>query len=118
MSFIDKVRGIFAAPPSPALVTAEGPVGAVLEQLRLVIDPEVGLDIVSMGLIRRVELEDERVEVGMVLTTAGCPVVGVLVEEIEEVLAELGLAAVVVIEADPPWSPDQMTPDAKAQLRL
>ena len=91
---------------------------AVLDALRLVIDPEIGMNIVDLGLIYDVALEGSRVRVTMTLTTAGCPM-GESIRGGAE-LALLHLEAVteaqVELVFDPPWHPgmiNQSTPQER-----
>ena len=80
---------------------------AVLDALRLVIDPELGMNIVDLGLIYGVSVEGSRVRVTMTLTTAGCPM-GESIRGGAE-MALLNLEAVtdahVELVFDPPWHP-------------
>ena len=82
---------------------------AVLGQ---VIDPEVGLDIVEMGLVYDVRIDPvdaAMVEVTMTLTTPGCPLHDVMVEGVERALLRAGAGWVDVnVVFDPPWTPDRI----------
>jgi metal-sulfur cluster biosynthetic enzyme len=83
-----------------------------------VIDPELGVNIVDLGLLFGVTVSDRVAHVRMTLTTPGCPLSGYMADEIHRVL--VGLPGVddvdVRIVWDPPWSPDMMTERAKQQL--
>lgn len=80
--------------------------------LSTVIDPEVGLDIVEMGLVYGVEVGEvgpDSVHVRMTLTTPGCPLHDVMVEGAERALLDAGATfADVQVVWDPPWSPDRI----------
>lgn len=120
MSFFDTVRGLFTGDtPAPAgLAAAEGDAGRVVAELLGVLDPELGIDIVNMGLVREVEIgEDGRARVRMTLSTPGCPVGPAIVEEVEEAVRAAGFEPDVEVEFDPPWSPDQMSAEGRARLR-
>lgn len=82
----------------------------VLAALRGVHDPETGLDLVSMGLIRSVTVEAGQACVVMTTTTRGCPLAGVLKAAVEAaVLGVPGVAgAEVTLSWEPPWRPDMM----------
>jgi len=87
----------------------------VIEALRQVEDPELGMDIVDLGLLYDVEIEGGNVKVIHTLTSMGCPVGPMIQEDIDRVARELpGVEAVdVELTFDPPWSPDKMSDDAK-----
>ncbi len=93
--------------------------GNVIETLKKVIDPEIGLNIVDVGLIYRVEVEDaENVEVDFTLTTPGCPLGDTINNDIVTVLREdLGFVNVVTnLVWNPPWSLDFMSEEARLDL--
>jgi metal-sulfur cluster biosynthetic enzyme len=83
-----------------------------------VIDPELGLDFVELGLIYGIEVNGGDVHVTFTLTTPGCPIGPQVTEQIEEFVGEL--EGVESVESSmvftPPWSPDRMTEDAKFAL--
>jgi metal-sulfur cluster biosynthetic enzyme len=88
----------------------------VVEALHQVEDPELGMDIVDLGLLYDVEmLEDEKVKVIYTLTSMGCPAGAMISEDIERVVRELPGVAGVESEVtfEPPWSPERMSEDAK-----
>ncbi len=90
----------------------------VFESLGSVWDPELGLDVVSLGLIYDVRVDGEVIDVDMTLTTPGCPVSEQLPREVEDaVRAALPNADVMVnVVWDPPWTPERLTPAALEQL--
>ena len=93
----------------------------VVGQLKTVYDPEIPTDIYELGLIYKVELEDDRtLKVEMTLTAPGCPVAGEMplwVQEACEVVA--GVRRVEVsMTFDPPWTPDRMSDEAKLELNM
>ena len=91
---------------------------AVRDALRTVIDPELGLDFVELGLIYGVEIEAGNVHVTFTLTTPGCPIGPQVTEQIEEFVGELPDVDAVesTMTFTPPWSPDRMSEDAKFAL--
>ncbi|GIN10892.1 DNA methyltransferase [Shouchella clausii] len=96
----------------------------VMAQLEEVIDPELGIDIVNLGLVYGVELDDElNVTVEMTLTTMGCPLAGTIQADVKRALAELqelgeiGKVDVNIVWS-PPWSKDRMSRYAKIALGL
>ncbi len=91
---------------------------AVTEALSNVIDPELGLDFVELGLIYDVAIDGGRVDVTFTLTTPACPIGPQVSEQIEEFVGELpGVEEVVpTMVFSPPWTPDRMSEDAKFAL--
>jgi metal-sulfur cluster biosynthetic enzyme len=87
----------------------------VIEALRSVEDPELGMDIVELGLLYDVEVAEPRVHITYSLTSMGCPAGPLIQQSIEEVAASLPGVEQVETELtwDPPWTPDKMSEDAK-----
>jgi metal-sulfur cluster biosynthetic enzyme len=87
----------------------------IIEALRQVEDPELGMDIVDLGLLYDVEVEGPRVKVTHSLTSMGCPVGPLIQEDINRVTREVPGVEDVDVELtwDPPWTPDKMSDDAK-----
>jgi metal-sulfur cluster biosynthetic enzyme len=90
----------------------------VFEALEEVIDPELGLDFVSLGLVYDVDIEKEDVYVTFTLTTPACPIGPQVSEQMKEFVGDLpGVSAVhPKMVFDPAWSPEMMTDDAKFAL--
>jgi metal-sulfur cluster biosynthetic enzyme len=90
----------------------------VQEALTNVIDPELGLDFVELGLIYGVEVEGGDVFVSFTLTSPGCPIGPQVAEQIEEFVGELdGVDAVrSQMTFSPAWTPDMMSEEAKFAL--
>ncbi len=93
-------------------------VDEVTDALRDVIDPELGLDFVELGLIYEVEVENSTVRVTYTLTSPGCPIGPQVSEQIEEFVGDLdGVTEVQpTMTFSPPWTPDLMSEDAKFAL--
>jgi metal-sulfur cluster biosynthetic enzyme len=92
---------------------------AVDRALHRVVDPEMGLDIVEMGLVYGVEVSAGRVQVRMTMTSAACPVTEMIVEDVgHELRAELGEGTQVDVEVvmDPPWTPERLSERAREVL--
>ena len=87
----------------------------VTEALRGVEDPELGMDIVDLGLLYDVEVEGPKVKVIHSLTSIGCPAGPMIQEDIHRVTSELPGVEDVEVELtwDPPWTPERMSDDAK-----
>jgi metal-sulfur cluster biosynthetic enzyme len=81
----------------------------ILEQLKSVVDPEIGIDIVSLGLIYEIKIENDEVKIKMTMTTPACPLSGLLVSDVESTLRRMGIKKYdVQLVFDPPWTPDMM----------
>ena len=87
----------------------------VVEALRQVEDPELGMDIVELGLLYDVEVEGDKVTIKYSLTSLGCPAGPMIEEDIDRVAR--GVPGVGDVDKeltwDPPWTPDRMSDDAK-----
>jgi metal-sulfur cluster biosynthetic enzyme len=90
----------------------------VTDALRDVIDPELGLDFVELGLIYDIQVEGPTVRVTYTLTSPGCPIGPQVSEQIEEFVSELdGVEDVQsTMTFSPPWTPERMSEDAKFAL--
>ena len=90
----------------------------VLEALSNVIDPELGLDFVELGLVYGVEIDGGRVTITFTLTTPACPIGPQVSEQIEEFVSEIEGVEEVIPQMvfTPPWTPDKMSEDAKFAL--
>ena len=87
----------------------------VVEVLRQVEDPELGMDVVELGLVYDVEVAGPRVQIMYSLTSMGCPAGPLIQQNIEEVVRAMPEVEEVETELtwDPPWTPDKMSDDAK-----
>jgi metal-sulfur cluster biosynthetic enzyme len=90
----------------------------VMEALENVIDPELGLDFVALGLVYDVEIEGSDVHITFTLTTPGCPIGPQVTEQMKEFVSEVeGVEKVFPkMVFTPPWSPERMSEDAKFAL--
>ncbi|GIX45992.1 MAG: hypothetical protein KatS3mg131_0203 [Candidatus Tectimicrobiota bacterium] len=93
---------------------------AVYQALKQIYDPEVGINIVDMGLIYDLALEGNKVVVTMTLTSPGCPAGPLILTQVEQKLKALEGVEDVDINVvwSPPWSPDLLSEDAKDQLGI
>jgi len=80
----------------------------VVDGLTRVVDPEVALSIVDVGLIYGVTVTDERLHVLLTMTSAACPVAGLIIEEIEAELDSIAPPG-MQLTWEPPWSPERMS---------
>ena len=92
----------------------------VVEALRQVEDPELGMDIVELGLFYGAEVEGETVKVTYTLTSMGCPAGPMIEEDIDRVVRLVPGVEDVAMELtfDPPWTPERMSEDAKFILGI
>jgi metal-sulfur cluster biosynthetic enzyme len=90
----------------------------VLEALSNVIDPELGLDFVELGLVYGVEIDGGCVNITFTLTTPACPIGPQVSEQMQEFVGEIeGVEEVVPnMVFSPPWTPERMSEDAKFAL--
>ena len=90
----------------------------VLEALHHVNDPELGINIVDLGLVYGVEIEGATVHITYTLTTMGCPIGPLIESEIRQLLS--AVEGVSEVDAEmvlrPPWTPEMMSEEAKAAL--
>ncbi len=91
---------------------------AAWDTLAMVYDPELGIDLVDLGLVYRLEVRDGEVAVAMTLTTPGCPMSDSMPEAVERAL--LGIPGIsrasVELVWEPRWAPEMMTERAKREL--
>ena len=93
---------------------------ALIEALKGVIDPELMINIVDLGLVYGIEQEDETVKVEMTLTSPACPAGPQIVQQSKLALEKVEgvTAAEIKLVLSPPWSPDRMTDEARDQLGI
>ena len=102
--------GLLTAPLTPELV---------LGMLRGVLDPELGVNIVDLGLVYDVAVDEGgAVEIAMTLTTPGCPLGGYLEDEVRGCLAQLPQVRDVSVRLvwEPPWGPEKVSASGREQL--
>ncbi|MEM8812685.1 MAG: SUF system Fe-S cluster assembly protein [Pseudomonadota bacterium] len=91
----------------------------IVQALKTVYDPEIPVDIYELGLIYRVDIEDDRtVFVDMTLTAPGCPVAGEMPIWVQNAIASVDGVGDVKVEMvfDPPWDPSRMSDEARTAL--
>jgi FeS assembly SUF system protein len=105
--------------PPPSAVDALGE--QVIEALRTVYDPEIPVNIFELGLVYKVDVDDDQqVHIEMTLTSPACPVAGTLPDEVKDKVAAVeGVrGASVEVVWDPPWHPGMMTEEAQLELGM
>jgi metal-sulfur cluster biosynthetic enzyme len=92
----------------------------VLNDLKSVYDPEIGVDIVNLGLIYRLDISEDgkSVEVDITLTSIGCPLGPSLIGMVEEVLKRKFENVNVNVVFDPPWTPEMISEEGKQALGI
>ncbi|MCR8895340.1 metal-sulfur cluster assembly factor [Gordonia sp. GONU] len=104
------------AAPSTSLPAVED----VEEAMRDVVDPELGINVVDLGLVYGIEVTDDAVaKIDMTLTSAACPLTDVIEDQSRGALVNSGLCTDLEINWVwlPPWGPDKITDDGREQLR-
>ena len=91
----------------------------IREALRRVLDPEIGVNIVDLGLVYRIEVDGARVRIAMTMTSPACPLADYLKDlvtlAIRDRVPDVGDVDIVV-EWEPPWDSDMMSDEARRQL--
>jgi FeS assembly SUF system protein len=120
---LDQATGFLVDEPAdkgpPADVDALGE--RIIDALRTVYDPEIPVNIFELGLIYKVDIDDDsHARIDMTLTSPACPVAGTLPDEVrDKVAAVAGVAgASVEVVWDPPWHPGMMTEEAQLELGM
>ncbi|MBD3210471.1 DUF59 domain-containing protein [Candidatus Micrarchaeota archaeon] len=91
----------------------------IKEKLGQVQDPELGINIVDLGLIYDIKTEKEKVYIKMTFTTPACPMMNYMLEQVKQKLEELENADIEIsVVFDPPWTPDRLSDKAKAKLGM
>lgn len=92
----------------------------IMNSLKSVIDPEIGINIVDLGLVYNVIIEEAKITVTMTLTTPGCPMHDSITDWVENQVKALdpGYESFVNLVWEPRWTPDKMSDEAKRQLGM
>jgi metal-sulfur cluster biosynthetic enzyme len=113
----------FPSVPEPTEDSAEGRDGLearILDALRNVLDPELGINIVDLGLVYEVNVEDDKVHIEYTLTTMGCPIGPLIEAQMKQFLDQV--PGITEVDAEmvltPPWTPDKMSEEARAALGM
>jgi metal-sulfur cluster biosynthetic enzyme len=112
-----------AAPTMPAAAAlAPGPnterEGKILVELKKIYDPEIPMNIVDLGLIYGFDWTGDDLVLHMTLTAPGCPVAGILAEEVKSAAEKVPSVHQVTVDMiwEPPWTPERMSEFAKRQF--
>ncbi len=105
-------------PEASAAGTSTVSVEDVTEAMKDVVDPELGINVVDLGLVYDVHLDDaSNVVLDMTLTSAACPLTDVIMDQTNSALEGLVNDVAINWVWMPPWGPDKITPDGREQLR-
>lgn len=88
------------------------------EILKEVKDPEIGIDILDLGLVYKISVKGKNVKIVMTLTSPLCPWGGLIVREIAKRLEENGYKPEIELSFDPPWNPERINPEIRKKLGL
>ncbi len=113
------VRGAAGMPEPPAQQAGEPSLDDIEEAMRDVVDPELGINVVDLGLVYGIQTENGVATIDMTLTSAACPLTDVIEEQTRGALIGPGLVDDIKINWVwmPPWGPDKITEDGREQLR-
>ena len=89
----------------------------ILEALHDVIDPELGIDVVNLGLVYNIHLNGTKVVLDMTLTSAACPLTDVLEDQTAQALSGLVTSSRINWVWLPPWGPERITPEGREMLQ-
>ncbi|MBJ7288558.1 metal-sulfur cluster assembly factor [Williamsia sp.] len=106
--------------PTGEVTTSLPSLDDIEEAMRDVVDPELGINVVDLGLIYGIDVDAEAVaKIDMTLTSAACPLTDVIEDQSRAAVVGSGLCTELVINWVwlPPWGPDKITDDGREQLR-
>ncbi|GAA3757508.1 metal-sulfur cluster biosynthetic enzyme [Spinactinospora alkalitolerans] len=106
------------AAAEPAGQSGEALLEEISEALKDVIDPELGVNVVDLGLLYGVNVDDGIITLDMTLTSAACPLTDVIEDQATSALDEFGREVKINWVWMPPWGPDKITDDGRDQLRM
>ena len=89
----------------------------VTEAMKDVIDPELGINVIDLGLVYDMRIEDDVATLDMTLTSAACPLQDVIEDQTKQVLSDLVKDVKINWVWMPPWGPARITDDGREQLR-
>lgn len=105
-------------PEVEATESSQADIEQLLEALKDVVDPELGINVVDLGLVYGVHLDDDSaVTVDMTLTSAACPLTDVIEAQTDRALDGLATRTTINWVWMPPWTPEKITEDGREQLR-
>lgn len=93
----------------------------ILKKLEEVLDPELNISIIDLGLIYDIKIKKNKIKIIMTLTTIGCPLISIIEEDIKNKISELNFKKEnieIELTFDPPWSIEKMSEKGKAILGI
>jgi metal-sulfur cluster biosynthetic enzyme len=96
----------------------QGDANEIRTALRDVIDFEIGLDVVSLGLIRDIDVSGDTVQITMILTSPMCPMASFMMNQVQERASEITDKSVEVVMGKELWKPDMMEEEAREALGI
>ena len=113
------VRGAAGMPEPPAAPDTNPSVEDLEEAMRDVVDPELGINVVDLGLVYGIQATDGVATIDMTLTSAACPLTDVIEDQARSALTGSGMVDDIKINWVwmPPWGPEKITEDGREQLR-
>ena len=115
---IGKATADTAGPPSSTAVATRASEDEVLEAMRDVVDPELGINVVELGLVYGTNVDEENsLVLDMTLTSAACPLTDVIEDQTRSALDGVVKDFVINWVWMPPWGPDKITDDGREMLR-
>lgn len=90
----------------------------ITDILKTVIDPEIGINIVDLGLVYDININENQIDVKMTLTTPGCPMHSIIIDWVKRIIEMTIPDSKVIVNLvwEPRWTPDKMSDEAKLQL--
>jgi metal-sulfur cluster biosynthetic enzyme len=115
----DVVRGAAGMPEPPPAPSGDAALDDIEEAMRDVVDPELGINVVDLGLVYGMAVDDRVATIDMTLTSAACPLTDVIEEQARAALTSSGMVDDIKINWVwmPPWGPEKITEDGREQLR-
>jgi len=116
---IDDRYGDLPPVPTEGGATSTVTVEDVTEAMKDVVDPELGINVVDLGLVYGIAVDDRIATIDMTLTSAACPLTDVIEDQARSALTTTGLVDDIKINWVwmPPWGPEKITEDGREQLR-
>ena len=109
---------VAAAEPAAGTVVSKPTVADIEEAMKDVVDPELGINVVDLGLVYGIHLDDDtNAVIDMTLTSAACPLTDVIQDQTNQALEGLVNDVLINWVWPPPWGPDKISDDGREQLR-